>query len=244
MDDELPLDDPQAALEACGRKHSARFLRERNPRLFETITLLLEYGVSGVEIADRAGVSRNVVAAIDRERVSQSGDSVEHHKKRLLAGFRRLSEAAVNKAQELLDSGAEVSLKDLAILAGVATEKEQLLEGSPTQRVEYQETPGMAALRRALAGPMVLEGGNIGPNGGAVARISKVPAGPILDAVEVSGEMESPNNAVASLHNNGNSSCPSEKLHNQPHETDADQPPDDSDFRGGGGGADAEVGSS
>ncbi len=167
---ELALDlADDEAVDAVARKHSAGYLKQRNPRLYRAIWKLVEYGVSAQEISldlvdeHGHGVSRNLVAAVARDVARETdGDSVEHHKRRLLAGFRRLSLASVTRALELIESGVDVSLRDLAVMAGVATEKEQLLEGGPTHRVEHGVSAERQALRERLLrtpAPMVLEGG-------------------------------------------------------------------------------------
>jgi hypothetical protein len=45
----------------------------------------------------------------------------------------------LERAEEIVQSGAKVTLRDLAILAGVAIDKSQLLSGEATQRIETIE---------------------------------------------------------------------------------------------------------
>jgi hypothetical protein len=179
-DEQLALIDGDERVAAIANKHSAAYVKERNPRLYQAIRLLIKYGVSGAEIADELedehgqGISRNLVSAVARQVAEEeTGTGVEHHKKRLLAGFRRASMAAVTRAIELIESGKVTSLKELAIMAGIATEKEQLLEGLPTQRVETVD-PAREALRQRLMGSQLTTPPGIGLGDGK--ELQRVPA--------------------------------------------------------------------
>ena len=64
--------EAEALLDAVGHeaahKHSAGYLQQRNPRLFDAIALALGYGVPVSIIAVKCGVGENTVRAVAMER--------------------------------------------------------------------------------------------------------------------------------------------------------------------------------
>ena len=108
-------------------------LKNSDPVIYELVCILLADGsMSQRQIAARTGTSRNLVSGINR----QSPD-IEPLKKQMASRARNLGQLCLERAEEIVtDPTSKVGLRDLAILAGVAIDKSQLLSGEATQRVE------------------------------------------------------------------------------------------------------------
>lgn len=157
MSAELPLNDPRSELELeiVHNEHNARYLRERNPRLYEAVKLLLECARPQVEIAARLQISENLVRAIEREEIG----SVEEGKKRVLDSFRLF---LVRGAQRLAENVDKLKLESLPIALAVIQDKVTLAEGGVTSRTEVvqseAEREAAAFFEQARSGSgMVLE---------------------------------------------------------------------------------------
>lgn len=180
---ELPLGDPGKELDAVAARHSGDYIRRRNPRLYESIKVLLEWGVPHSTISERLKVGRNVVIAIARE---SEQPSLEHHKRVLIVGLRRLSRGATERLVEWVESGKEIPAQALAVILGIAIEKTELLCGGATQRREIVADPELLAFQQyLLAGSsqaMVSPGEKLAANGGRLPFAAR-----IVD-VDVSGD--------------------------------------------------------
>jgi hypothetical protein len=165
-DDQLPLDLTFSQVDEICAKHSGQYIAQRNPQLYESIKLMLEWGVPKKTIAKRCRVSKNAVIAIAR---LEEPDTVEHHKKVMIHGLRSLSRGAMELLIEKIESGSDISPRDLAVILGISTEKHELLTGGATSRVERTVDPELAAFYQALLKPtgsqMVLEAETSPPNG-------------------------------------------------------------------------------
>lgn len=128
-------------------KHSARYVRERNPRLARGIEVMLAWGISQNVIVEELEVSPNLVAAI-AETVRPV--SLETHKREIISGLQRLGRGILRRMTEMVEGGEPIPFKELAIAFGITTEKEQLLQGLPTGRMEQVESPAAAAFKRLL----------------------------------------------------------------------------------------------
>jgi len=185
--EELPLDDPGKELDAVAARHSGDYIRQRNPRLYESIKVLLEWGVPHSTIAERLKVGRNVVIAIAREAEPLS---LEHHKRVLVEGLRRLSRGAAERLVEWVESGKEIPAQALAVILGIAVEKTELLSGGATQRREIVADPELLAFQQyLLAGggqAMVSPGEKLAANGGRLPDPAR-----IVD-VELTGDDKNP----------------------------------------------------
>ena len=107
-------------------------LKGSDPDRYMTVCALLADGsMSQRQISRLTGTSRNLVSAINRQAVE-----IEPLKQQMAARARNLGQLCLERAEEIVQSGAKVTLRDLAILAGVAIDKSQLLSGEATQRVE------------------------------------------------------------------------------------------------------------
>lgn len=114
----------------------ARMLAREPDRAEAILSLVVEPGASQRHIAKICRCSRNSVAAGLRYALSQP-DIVEPLKKRSAALWGAIKQLSAERALELLsDDDYKPSLRDLAIMAGTAEDKEQLLRGEATQRIE------------------------------------------------------------------------------------------------------------
>lgn len=111
-------------------------LKGSDPDRYMTVCALLADGsLSQREISRLTGTSRNLVAGINRQAVE-----IEPLKQRLAGRARNLAQLCLERAEEIVQDGkSKVTLRDLAILAGVAIDKSQLLAGDATQRIETVE---------------------------------------------------------------------------------------------------------
>lgn len=182
--DELPLDlalsgiDEQVAAEMA--KHSAKYLKARNPRMYAAIKMSLEWGISQNVIVKQCGVSHNLVSAI---REGARPVSLDTHKREVVAGLQRLGRGILRRLTDAVESGEEIPFQALGIVFGIVTEKEQLLQGAPTQRVEHTEAPEVTAFRQMLIQQaqrrgIVLPVGNLDAKAGDSARLQ---SGPVVD---------------------------------------------------------------
>lgn len=139
---ELSLDDTTQELPAELVPHSARYLKQRNPRLYNAILLGLEWAIPKIVLAERLGVSRNLIRAVE----SQESTALDQGKKVLIESVRRFVHGAWERLGEEVDA---MKLENLAIAAGIGTEKLLLLSGEATQRVEHTRklTPEEQALQ-------------------------------------------------------------------------------------------------
>jgi cell division protein ZapA (FtsZ GTPase activity inhibitor) len=145
MDD---MDGPEGdALISAAAKHSARYTKERNPRLYRAIQMAWEWGVSQNEIVKELNVSHNLVSAIIE---ASAPVSLDTHKREIIASLRRAGRGILRRINEIIENGEEVTLKDLGVVFGILTEKELLLDGKVTHRVGREESPEEIAFRQLL----------------------------------------------------------------------------------------------
>ena len=174
-DYELPLSLSVSQVEELAAKHSGDYIRKQNPRLYESIKVLLEWGVPHSTIAKRVKVGRNVVIAIARE---SEQPSLEHHKRVMIEGLRRLSRGATERLIEWVESGRDIPAQALAVILGIAVEKTELLSGGATQRREIVADPELLAFQQALlAGSgqaMVSPGEKLAANGGRLPDPARI----------------------------------------------------------------------
>lgn len=181
LDAELLLREfPEAA-----RKHSARYLRERNPRLYQAITLALKYGIPVCEIAKQVEVGENTVRAVQFAEHS----SVEDGKEVLKSSMRRFLHGAIGIMNERID---EIPVEKLMMAVGIINQNLLLLEGQATAIVQHQRAEASlediakqieAAQRKAHgrvvdAEEMGSEAGNESANGASGPPAAAPPPGP------------------------------------------------------------------
>jgi hypothetical protein len=117
------------------------------PRLAEAVVRLAALDLTHEEIAFALGMSVNTVSRI----TVATATAVEGYKERLAANWREVTHLTMGRIREILrNPTSEVTLKELSILAGIGTEKEQLLTGGATQRVEVVEEPPVEAFKRYI----------------------------------------------------------------------------------------------
>lgn len=161
--EQLDLIGPEQ-LDAAGLPPSAyadaeargRFTGERlfstNPKLYHAIAKLLARGETYREIAEICQVSTQTVTGVAyRERVP-----IETLRERIARVGLDVSRLSLEAMLEILSDPvqrAKVSIKDLAVVHGIATSNSQLLGGGATARVEVSDTsrPGHDDYDRLLA---------------------------------------------------------------------------------------------
>jgi hypothetical protein len=123
------IEEAEKRLAEVGDFTGERLFRDR-PGVYAAVVRMMAEGMSISATARALGVSRNTVCAVrDRE-----GFSIEQDKKELLRDLRRAGRLSVEKVIELLPDVK--SAKDAAITAAVMLDKQQLLSGEATARVE------------------------------------------------------------------------------------------------------------
>lgn len=136
--------------EEARRVHTFKGMLEREPDRAEYILEQLQQGTAKTTIARIAKCSRNTVIAAARWMLERA-ENVEHLKRRSAATWGAIRDMAGERALEILaDDGAKVSLRDLAILAGTAQDKELLLRGEATERIEVERVDASAEFNRRL----------------------------------------------------------------------------------------------
>lgn len=133
-----------------------RFTGERlflsNPKLYQAIARLLARGETYREIADICQVSTQTVTGVAyRERVP-----VETLRERIARVGLDVSRLSLEAMLEILSdpiARAKISIKDLAVVHGIATSNAQLLNGGATSRVDVVPitAPGHDDYLRMLA---------------------------------------------------------------------------------------------
>ena len=115
-------------------------LRGSDPDRYMSVCALLADGsMSQRQISRLTGTSRNLVSAINRQAAE-----IEPLKQRIASRARNLAVLCLERAEEMIHGGDKVTLRDLAILAGVAVDKSQLLSGEATARIETIEAASSA----------------------------------------------------------------------------------------------------
>jgi len=126
------IEEAEKRLAESGEFTGERLFRDR-PGVYAAVVRMIAEGQSISATARALGISRNTVCAVrDRE-----GFSVEQEKKQLLRDLRRASQLGVEKVLELLPDTK--SAKDAAIVTAVMVDKQQLMSGEATSRVERVE---------------------------------------------------------------------------------------------------------
>lgn len=165
--------------EARGRWTGERLFSQR-PMVYRACAKLLARGDMGYrEIADLLEISTNTVCGV----AYREGITIETIRERLGRKFMDLATLSVETALELLNDPVRrrtLSAKDLGILAGIATERGQLLLGGATQRIDHGDMtpPDHAAYLDAIKNvtPTGSPAGNPAPN--AAIDIESMPTLP------------------------------------------------------------------
>jgi hypothetical protein len=108
-------------------------LAVRDPERYRSVVSLLAEGLGVRTIARLLRVSAHTVQAVrDRE-----PDAVATLKKEIVRNSRQCSRLCLEAIRDLLlDPEAKLSLRELGIVHGILTDKAELLDGQPTQRVD------------------------------------------------------------------------------------------------------------
>jgi len=119
--------------EVAVRKHTGAGLRATDPaRYMEVCAALADGSETYRQIAARLHVSRNLIRA-----VAEQAENVDPLKKRIARRARGLASLCIERLTEIvLDDSSKIPARDLAIVAGVAIDKSQVLTGEPTNITE------------------------------------------------------------------------------------------------------------
>ena len=157
------MDAALLSAEECGaathREFTGARLFEKRPETYSAIVRLLAEGLGMIRIGRLLSVSPNTVRAVrDRERAS-----VDIEKEGVARLCLHGAEMCVEGILEDLDDPKrrkKTSTKDKAIVAGILTEKHQLLSGGLTSRVGVVAQPShddfLRMMRRAIDGEVVV----------------------------------------------------------------------------------------
>ena len=184
MSEQLDLAIPEeflAAREKRGEFTGAR-LAVRRPDAYRACVNLLAQGAPYLSIAKTVGISVNSVATVAKREAS----GIESKKKDLAERFKLAAGLAVERIIERLEddeAAAAVPLNQLAVTAGISTDKKELLAGGATQRIEWVAPAPAAEDYKAALQAMRAEAvdATIGTDGFAETNKQKA-AGPELGA--------------------------------------------------------------
>ena len=138
MSEQLDLAIPEeflAAREKRGEFTGDR-LAVRRPDAYRTCVNLLAMGATYLSIAKTVKISVNSVAAVAKREAA----GIESKKKDLAERFGLCAGLAVERMIERLEddeAAAAIPFNQLSVGAGIAADKEQLLGGGATQRIEW-----------------------------------------------------------------------------------------------------------
>ena len=127
--------DPGGLLDVVGselaHRHSAGYLRQRNPRLYDAVALALGYGVPVHIIAERCHVSENTVRAV----AFSAAGSVEESKQELKTNLRKFLHGGSMILAERL---GEISLDKLPAALAAINQQLLLLDGQATSITRHE----------------------------------------------------------------------------------------------------------
>lgn len=110
-----------------------RLFKER-PRLYRLITSMLAEGVLSQKAIERATrVDHRTIASIER----REAQSIPSTKRKLTTGFGQLARMTLERLQEVVP---EMNHAQLAVTAGIATDKFTVLTGDANFRIEHTIT--------------------------------------------------------------------------------------------------------
>ena len=123
-------------------------IKARNPQLYTVVCELLARGMTLLEVSDVTKLSRNTIRAIARA----EAPGIDQRKQRLARSLLDLAEVGTASALQRIEGGEAISVKDLMIAVGIATDKGMLTAGEATTRVEHtQDVPDRDELLMMLS---------------------------------------------------------------------------------------------
>lgn len=141
----------------AGAHFTARYLKERQPRLYRACVALCGADYSLREVSELLSISKNTVAAVIDDAPELLGTL-----KRKTA--RRLRRAGLKLAERIDEEADRIPIGQLAVTLGIVTDKAQLLEGEATSIVETKHSARHADWSETLqcleAEYRLIEGGN------------------------------------------------------------------------------------
>jgi transposase-like protein len=122
----------------------------------EILAVLKGHGGNVSRTAKDTGAPERTIAgwaASEKSRANAAPADLRAQKEAELSeAWAEVRDKAIKRANEALDRGEKLGLRDLTILAGVATDKTQLLSGKATDRLEVTS---LAEFLRAAPGQLV-----------------------------------------------------------------------------------------
>lgn len=189
----LEVDDTGLPPEAYAMAEEAgRFTGDRifstNPRLYRAIVALLGRSVPYREISEICGVSVNTVCGV----CQREGIPIETIRERIGRLAMDVAALTVEAMRDILadpEQRRRLTLKDLAIAHGIATQNGQLLLGGATARMETAEaTPTHKEYLDIIATVTPLPTGLSGEKAAQMAELPAAPADVDLPAPEAAQE--------------------------------------------------------
>lgn len=125
-------------------KHSAKYLRDRNPKLYQSITLCLSYGIPVSVIAFKTGVGENTIRAV----MFQEQSSLEDSKEAIKSNLRKFVHGA---SMVLLENLHKLDLDKLPAAINLLNNQLLLLDGQATQITRHEHTASIDDVAEQIA---------------------------------------------------------------------------------------------
>lgn len=176
----------------AGAHFTARYLKERQPRIYRACVALCGAGYSLREVAELLTISKNTVAAV----IDDAPELLGTLKQRTAGLLRR---AGLKMAEIIDERASEIPIGQLAVSLGIVTQNAQLLEGEATAIIERTNKASHSDWSETLA---ALEA-EFGPTGSLVGETDKRESlseadVSLLESARLTADTESP--AACGLH--------------------------------------------
>jgi hypothetical protein len=127
------------------RNYTGERLFKERPRLYRLIVSMLAEGVLSQKAIERATrVDHRTIASIER----REAESIPATKRKLTTGFGQLARMTLERLQEAVP---DMNHAQLAVTAGIATDKFTGLVGDPNLRIEHSIKPGQGNIFDRMA---------------------------------------------------------------------------------------------
>jgi hypothetical protein len=154
-------------------------LHEQNPELYRIVKHLLGQGSGIREIMRITGLHHRTIMAVR----TREGETIDTLRRRMAEGHFSVAELGVELLEEAFTQGTihgepvKMKVGEIAMAAGVATDKGQNLSGGITSRIEHVQGPTVDDYMRMISGKVIeAEVIATGFQGGEVAQKSADPA--------------------------------------------------------------------
>jgi hypothetical protein len=170
-------------------------LHEQNPELYRIVKHLLGQGSGIREIMRITGLHHRTIMAVR----TREGETIDTLRRRMAEGHFSVAELGVELLEEAFTQGTihgepvKMKVGEIAMAAGVATDKGQNLSGGITSRIEHVQGPTVDDYMRMISGKVIeaelvpatgFEGGEVAqksadPGAAVQAGGAAVQAGPL-----------------------------------------------------------------